>query len=134
MVLYSGNHEIIGVRHRASQTLHVSEVIRPHESDPAYGKIQVGIYIAAIMETIDRIGQQDAVAHTSVPRRQQQNDKGGKDSDGEGDEDEDGHHSKRARMDESQPSKGPENGGSTRAYTSEGQKRSFSGNVDQACH
>ena len=54
-VLHSGNHEIIGIRHRTSQTLYISDVIEPHScSDPGYGKIQVGIYIAAIQETIDR--------------------------------------------------------------------------------
>jgi hypothetical protein len=58
MVLHSGNHEIIGIRHRKTQTLYISPVIKPHNcSDPAYGKLQVGIYIAAIKETIDRAKQ-----------------------------------------------------------------------------
>ena len=58
MVLNSGNHEIIGIRHRETQTLYISHVIEPHScSNPAYGKIQVGIYIAAIQETIDRAKQ-----------------------------------------------------------------------------
>jgi hypothetical protein len=58
MVLHSGNHEIIGIRHRESQTLYISHIIEPHScSNPAYGKIQVGIYIAAIQETIDRARQ-----------------------------------------------------------------------------
>ena len=58
MVLHSGNHEIIGIRHRETQTLYISHVIEPHScSNPAYGKIQVGIYIAAIQETIDRAEQ-----------------------------------------------------------------------------
>ena len=58
MVLHSGNHEIIGIRHRETQTLYISEIIEPHScSNPAYGKIQVGLYIAAIQETIDRARQ-----------------------------------------------------------------------------
>ena len=58
MILHSGNHEIIGIRHRETQTLYISHVIEPHScSNPAYGKIQVGIYIAAIQETIDRARQ-----------------------------------------------------------------------------
>ncbi|KAF8504381.1 hypothetical protein F5888DRAFT_1655232 [Russula emetica] len=58
MVLHSGNHEIIGIRHRKTQTLYISRVIEPHCcSNPAYGKIQVGIYIAAIQETMDRARQ-----------------------------------------------------------------------------
>ena len=58
MVMHSGNHEIIGIRHRKTQTLYISDVIEPHScSNPAYGKIQVGIYIAAVQETIDRARQ-----------------------------------------------------------------------------
>ena len=58
MVVHSGNHEIVGIRHRETQTLYISHVIEPHScSNPAYGKIQVGIYIAAIQETIDRAKQ-----------------------------------------------------------------------------
>jgi len=58
MVMHSGNHEIIGIRHRATQTLYISDVIEPHScSNPAYGKLQVGIYIAAVQETIDRARQ-----------------------------------------------------------------------------
>ena len=59
--MHSGNHEIIGIRHRETQTLYISHVIEPHRcSNPAYGKIQVGIYIAAIQDTIDRARQDTA--------------------------------------------------------------------------
>jgi hypothetical protein len=58
MVMHSGNHEVIGIRHHKTQTLYISDVIEPHScSNPAYGKIQVGIYIAAVQETIDRARQ-----------------------------------------------------------------------------
>lgn len=58
VVLHSGNHEIIGIRHRETQTLYISHVIEPHQcSNPAYGKIHVGIYIAAVQEAIDRTRQ-----------------------------------------------------------------------------
>ena len=57
LVLHSGNHEIIGVRHRRTQTLYISDVIEPHSCTPAYGKIQVGIYIAAILDALDRAKQ-----------------------------------------------------------------------------
>jgi hypothetical protein len=68
MVLHSGNHEIIGIRHRKSQTLYTSRLIEPHScSNPAYGKIQVGIYIAAIQETIDR-ARQDEEARKKLSR------------------------------------------------------------------
>jgi hypothetical protein len=68
MVMHSGNHEIIGIRHRETQTLYISHVIEPHScSNPAYGKIQVGVYIAAVQETIDR-ARQDIEAREKTAR------------------------------------------------------------------
>jgi hypothetical protein len=68
MILHSGNHEIIGIRHRETQTLYISHVIEPHScSNPAYGKIQVGIYIAAIQETMDRARQDMEVGGGTAP-------------------------------------------------------------------
>lgn len=68
MVLHSRNHEIVGIRHRETQTFYISHVIEPHScSNPAYGKIQVGIYIAAIQETIDRT-RQDVEAREKIAR------------------------------------------------------------------
>jgi hypothetical protein len=47
------------VRHRLSQTLYVSDVIEPPTcKNPAYGKLQVGIYIAAIQDAINRKKQE----------------------------------------------------------------------------
>lgn len=49
VVLHSGNHEVIGIRHRSSQTLYVSDVNIPYQCvNPGYGKIHVGIIIAAV--------------------------------------------------------------------------------------
>lgn len=53
IVLHSGNYELVCVRNRGSQTLYVSDVIEP-PTYPGYGKLHVGIYIAAVQETIDR--------------------------------------------------------------------------------
>ena len=53
IVFHSGNWELVCVRDRKSQTLYVSDLIEPHRY-PEYGKLQVGIYVAAIQETIDR--------------------------------------------------------------------------------
>jgi hypothetical protein len=65
--MHSGNHEIIGIRHRETQTLYISHVIEPHAcSNPAYGKIQVGIYIAAIQDTIDRERQDIEAGKTTA--------------------------------------------------------------------
>ena len=61
MVVQSGNYEFIGIRHRLSQTLYVSDIIQPHAcEEPSYGKIHVGIYVAATMDAIDRAKQRAA--------------------------------------------------------------------------
>jgi hypothetical protein len=63
MVLHSGNHEVIGVRHRESQTLFVSDVIEPHICvNPGYGKLHVGVCIASIEDVCDRKVRQGAFA------------------------------------------------------------------------
>ncbi|KAK2463017.1 hypothetical protein APHAL10511_004974, partial [Amanita phalloides] len=55
IVLHSGNYELVCVRHRATQTLYVSDIIEPPLcANPGYGKLHIGIYIAAIQETFDR--------------------------------------------------------------------------------
>ena len=59
IVIQSGDHEFIGIRHRATQTLYISDVIEPHAcKEPSYGKIHVGIYIAAIRDALERKRQQ----------------------------------------------------------------------------
>jgi hypothetical protein len=61
IILHSGNHELVCLRHRDSQTLYVSDVIEPPTcANPGYGKLHVGIYLAAIQDTIDRQKQQHA--------------------------------------------------------------------------
>jgi hypothetical protein len=67
IVLHSGNHEIIGVRHRTTQTLYVSDLVEPHCCTPAYGKIQVGVYISAVLDALDRARQ---VADVEEKRRE----------------------------------------------------------------
>jgi hypothetical protein len=65
MVLYSGNHELVCVCHRGSQTLYVSEdVIEPPMCvNPGYGELHLGIYIAAIQDMIDRQQQLSNLIH-----------------------------------------------------------------------
>ncbi|RDB15956.1 hypothetical protein Hypma_003555 [Hypsizygus marmoreus] len=46
MVIHSGNVERIGIRDRKNQTLYLSDVIRVDACE--YGKLQTGLYIAAI--------------------------------------------------------------------------------------
>jgi hypothetical protein len=58
IVIHSGNYEVIGIRHRESQTLYISDVIEPPTcKNPAYGKLHTGIYIAAIKDAMDRAKQ-----------------------------------------------------------------------------
>ena len=55
MVLNSGNHEFICIRHRRTQTLYISELIEPSVcKEPSYGKLHVGLYLAAVKDTMDR--------------------------------------------------------------------------------
>ena len=55
IVLHSGNYEVVGLRHRDSQTLYVSDLIEPPTCrNPGYGKLHVGIYVAGVQDTIDR--------------------------------------------------------------------------------
>ena len=58
VVVQSGNYEFVGVRHRQSQTLYISDIIEPHAcKEASYGKIHVGIYVAAALDAIDRAMQ-----------------------------------------------------------------------------
>ena len=68
MVVQSGNHEFVGIRHRLSQTLYVSDIIQPHAcEEPSYGKIHVGIYVAAVLDAIDRAKQRAAGIQDGLP-------------------------------------------------------------------
>lgn len=56
------------LRHRGTRTLHVSNIIQPSAcANPGYGKLHVGIYIAAIQDIIDR-KQQQQLSQTKLPR------------------------------------------------------------------
>jgi hypothetical protein len=55
IIVQSRNHEFVGIRNRRSQTLYISDPIEPHACQaPSYGKLHVGIYIAAIRDAMDR--------------------------------------------------------------------------------
>jgi hypothetical protein len=54
--LHAGSFEYIGVRHRATQRLYLSDLIDTHTcQDPGYGKLHVGLYIAALNDAEDRV-------------------------------------------------------------------------------
>ena len=54
IVLHSGNYELVCLHHQASQTLYILDLIEPPAcKNPGYGKLQVGIYVAAIQDAMD---------------------------------------------------------------------------------
>ena len=56
------------LRHRRTQTLFVSDIINPSTcANPGYGKLHVGIYIAAIQDIIDRKQQQQQLLPQTKP-------------------------------------------------------------------
>ena len=58
IIFHCGSYERIGFRHRDSQTLFLSDLIDvPGGSDPAYGKLQVGVYMVVLRDVLDRIRQ-----------------------------------------------------------------------------
>ncbi|KAK0452001.1 uncharacterized protein EV420DRAFT_702406 [Desarmillaria tabescens] len=50
-----GNYLRVGIRHRKTQTLYLSDLVDVcSHTDPAYGKLLVGIYLAIIRDAMDR--------------------------------------------------------------------------------
>ncbi|KAF8971167.1 hypothetical protein BDZ97DRAFT_2054891 [Flammula alnicola] len=55
IVFNCGKFERIGVRHRTSQTLFLSDIINPTScQNPAYGKLHIGLHAAIIMDALER--------------------------------------------------------------------------------
>jgi hypothetical protein len=62
IILHSGNFEYVCVRHRETQTLYISDLINiPYCANPGYGKLQIGIYIAAVQDAMQRAAQMSPV-------------------------------------------------------------------------
>ncbi|EDR08270.1 uncharacterized protein LACBIDRAFT_327363 [Laccaria bicolor S238N-H82] len=59
IVINAGLYEVIGLRHRASQTLYLSDIFKVSNSTPAYGKLHTGLYLAAFKDALDRARQLD---------------------------------------------------------------------------
>ncbi|KAF4611313.1 hypothetical protein D9613_007196 [Agrocybe pediades] len=53
IVMNCGTHERIGVRHRSSQTLYLSDIIDPRRE--GYGRIHTGLALAILKDAIERI-------------------------------------------------------------------------------
>ena len=55
IIFHCGKYERIGVRHRATGTLFLSNLIDVHSCrDPGYGKIQAGLYLLIIKDAMER--------------------------------------------------------------------------------
>jgi hypothetical protein len=62
MVVQSGNYEFVGIHHRLSQTLYVSNIIQPHDcEEPSYGKITSGSMLRQLW--MPSIGQSSAAGN-----------------------------------------------------------------------
>jgi hypothetical protein len=62
IIIYSGNFEYVCVRCRETQTLYISDLIDvPHCTNPRYGKLHTGIYIAAIQDAMQRVTEMSPV-------------------------------------------------------------------------
>ncbi|KAJ7147738.1 hypothetical protein C8R43DRAFT_1237227 [Mycena crocata] len=57
IVYTNGNSERIGIRHRETQTLFLSNLIDIPQCDPPYVRVHVGLYIAAFRDAVDRHAQ-----------------------------------------------------------------------------
>jgi hypothetical protein len=54
--MHAGSFEYIGARHRATQRLYLSDLIKTHTcQDPGYGKLHIGLYIAALEDAENRV-------------------------------------------------------------------------------
>ncbi|KAJ6458408.1 hypothetical protein C8R47DRAFT_1163195 [Mycena vitilis] len=69
IVFNCGNFERIGIRHRQTQTLYLSDLIDVTNFESGYVKLHVGLYIAMIQDTIDRTAQRAKVEERPLRTR-----------------------------------------------------------------
>jgi len=76
IILHSGNYEFVCFRHRASQILYVSDIlVVKHLSEPGYGKLQIGIYMATLDDAFRRLALDKArEAASGAPPDERDND------------------------------------------------------------
>ncbi|KAF5369652.1 hypothetical protein D9615_010246 [Tricholomella constricta] len=69
IVFNCGNFERIGFRHRASQTLYLTDLIDVVNCEsPAYGHIQTGLYMSIVQDAIERMKQHQAKEELALPK------------------------------------------------------------------
>ncbi|TFK63611.1 hypothetical protein BDN72DRAFT_309176 [Pluteus cervinus] len=73
IVINTGLHERIGIRHRATRTLYLSDIIETTKS--GYGKLHLGLQMAAVLDALDRYRQHRKLQPVPVskkrPRREE---------------------------------------------------------------
>ncbi|KAJ6558982.1 hypothetical protein B0H10DRAFT_1182144 [Mycena sp. CBHHK59/15] len=57
IIYTNGNTERIGIRHRETQTLFLSDIIDARKCNPAYVRVHVGLYISAFRDNVGRYTQ-----------------------------------------------------------------------------
>jgi hypothetical protein len=68
LVIHAGNYEYICIRHRETQTLYISDILHiPFLKDPGYGKVQIGIYITALDDALQRIALDETGGAPGTP-------------------------------------------------------------------
>lgn len=66
-MISSGNHEIVVRRDRASQTLYISDIIRPSvDKNPSHYILHTALYVASWLDAVDRAEQLESM--TNVKR------------------------------------------------------------------
>ncbi|RDB15981.1 hypothetical protein Hypma_003536 [Hypsizygus marmoreus] len=69
IIFHCGNFERIGIRHRKSQTLYLSDLIDvPNIRNPSYGKLHLGLHMAAFNDTLDRAAQLRELENMPISR------------------------------------------------------------------
>ena len=70
IIFHCGDRERIGIRHRESQTLYLSDLIDTTTcNDPTYGEIQVGLHLAIIQDALQRQEQRSSECPTSSSKK-----------------------------------------------------------------
>ena len=56
VVVNSGKFEFIGIRHRKSQTMYITDIFKPSKPGEGigYGEIHIGLYISALLDAMER--------------------------------------------------------------------------------
>ena len=67
IIFHCGKYERIGMRHRETGTLFLSDLIDVHSCrDPGYGKIQTGLYLLIIRDAMERARVFRKMGHGSL--------------------------------------------------------------------